>query len=119
MEEQYINLAEQILNKSKRNLISWNRGNYDDTYQTALGKGVIMISFDNKEPRFDPEGNQYPLYSLSFINEKGETFYSIYSVDKDDAYYDLLDKIYKQAHSSYMKIEETLKSMIDDLMNRI
>lgn len=118
MEEQFIRLTEEILSKNKRNLISWSPSNYSSVYQAPLGKGVIMISFDEDGPHSNPEGNLYPIYSISFINERGEKFFSFGAIDEDDLYYELLKEIYQTAHSSYMKIDETLKSMFDDLRSR-
>ena len=118
MESQFIQLTYEILTKSRENLISWSPSNYASTYQAKLGKGIIMISYDSEVSRNDNDGNPCSIYSISFLNERGQTFYSFGVLDEDDIYFDILKEIYYCAHSSYMKIDETLKSMFDDIMNR-
>lgn len=117
-EDSYVQLAIEILAKSKRDLIAWGPSNYANTYQAPLGKGIIMITFDSDSPSYDPDGNQFPMLNLSFINARGETFHSLTAYDEKSTYYELLRNIYVQAHSSYMMIDDTFKSMMDDLRSR-
>lgn len=117
MENQYRILAEEIRQKSSRGLIAWAPGNYQTTYTASLGRGAIMIAFNDQE---DCYTETPPLYSLFFLNERGETFHAInvYSRDESNADYQRLKDIYDQAHNSYMKIDETLKSMFDDIQSK-
>ncbi len=118
MDNQYQLLADQIRFESRFNHLTWSPSNYLNTYQTPLGIGTIMIMYDEDAPREAANGYPNPMYTLSFINERGETFHSLVAIDDADSNYELLKEIYESAHNSYMKIEETLKSMFDDIFKR-
>lgn len=113
----YQRLINDIKNKSQEGLISWSPSSYSGTYQATLGKGVIMISRDLNENESYPADYTPPLASLMFLNERGETFNSINCYTEQDEMYDTLREIYEAANNHYMKIDETIKSMIDDLNN--
>ena len=117
MEEQYKKLTEEIRQKSKECLIAWTPSNYNDTYEATLGRGAILIEHNEPSEEYYPET---PVYSLSFLNERGEVFHSIKVfhefVDTDK--FQCLKDIYEYAYKSYMKIDETLKSMFEDINSK-
>ncbi len=114
----YRRLVDDIRDRSREGKISWSPSSYSGTYQATLGKGVIMISRDVSDDDNYPADYTPPMVSLSFLNERGETFNSINCYTTHDELYDDLMAIYEAANNNYMKIDETLKSMIDDLNNR-
>lgn len=110
--EQFEKLAGIIRTKSIQDALIWSPSNYVNSYQTTLGIGEVLITFNEEEPEY---GDPIPEYSLSFINERGETIYSIDAYLSSDKEYDMLKDIYESAHDSYMRTEDTLKSMFDDI----
>lgn len=116
MEQRYRSLAEDIRRKASR--LEWKRSNYDDSFELSLGKGTVIISNNEKILEEDFDAN-IPLYSLQFLNGRGET---ITVIETDGSYVDenkpLLEDIYQQAFNTYMQTEETLRSMMDDLSTK-
>lgn len=121
MDTTFNNLIHNIKEKSGKGLIAWSPSSFDNVYQADLGKGAIMIMFVD-EDKLPPVNlripGSSPIASLSFVNERGEVFNSINCYSTLDECYDDLKEIYESAHNSYMKIDETLQSMFDDLNSR-
>lgn len=127
--EQFKKLAEEILKKSKQNLLPWHPGNYTGCYETGLGQGAVVILHNTLSTDFygnpiDDEDSP-PTYSLSFLNQRGDSIGSLdtYIYEKAnipslDAEFSLLKEIYETAHNSYMMTDETLKSMFEDLLSK-
>lgn len=117
MEDQYKWLATEIRLKSQQGLIPWSPSNYQDTYEASLGKGAIIITYNDLSEGYCEE---HPVYTLSFVNERGDVFHSMNAFSKDQLSpdYDLLKDIYEFAHRSYMKIDETLRSMFEDINSK-
>lgn len=116
MEQRYRALAEEIRLKASR--LDWERSNYADSFEIELGLGTVIISNNEAQisnnPLFD-----LPLYSLRFLNERGETVYSIDSYGGEgDENRALLEDLYGQAFNTYMQTEDTYRSMIDDLSTK-
>lgn len=121
MDTTFNNLIHSIKEKSGKGLIAWFPSSFDNVYQADLGKGAIMIMFvdEDKLPSVNLRiPGSSPIASLSFVNERGEVFNSINCYSTLDECYDDLKEIYESAHNSYMKIDETLQSMFDDLNSR-
>lgn len=109
--EQYSSLAKQIMEISKKNLLIWSPTSYTNTYQAKLGKGAVSVYYvgdDCSSLNYDEI-----VASLTFENERGETFGGIYCKDTTDPDYTTVKGIYDNANDSYMKISDTLKSMMD------
>ena len=121
MDTTFNNLIRGIKEKSRKGLIAWSPSSFDNVYQADLGKGAIMIMFvdEDHQPPVNLEIlRSSPIASLSFVNERGEVFNSINCYLSQDEYYDDLKEIYESSHNTYMKIDETLQSMLDDLNGR-
>ena len=118
MDPTYRRLVLDIKDKSERGLIAWTPSSYADTYQANLGKGVITIMHDLDDHPDCPADYESPIAVLSFLNERGEIFNSIRCYTALDTDYPLLRDIYDATHSNYLKVDETLQSMFDDLNNR-
>lgn len=106
---------EGIRLKSKDGLIAWEPCSRPNVYKAVLGRGSIMIEHNGQSEEYYPEMS--PLYSLSFLNGLGEVFHSIrvYKCTVANKDFQLLKDIYEYAYMSHMKVEETLKSMLDDI----
>lgn len=122
MDSIYANIIQDIKEKSHKRLIGWMSSSYEGVYEANLGKGSIMITFDLAEyeeykSNTKPSSNS-PIVSLSFLNERGEVFKSIDCYSTLDSNFNDLKEIYESAHNNYMKIDETLQSMLDDLNGR-
>lgn len=113
--QQFEKLAELIRSKSQNDALVWTPSNYLNSYQTPLGNGEVLINYN------DPTeyGNApIPEYCLAFINKKGETVYSINAFINSDPEYKLLRDIYDAAYDSYMRTDETYRSMMDDIIQK-
>ena len=113
---QFESLADIIRSKSLQYSLDWSPSNYANFYQTALGNGVILISFSEDDVDFN--GERVPELSLSFINERGQTVHTIAAYTQFDAEYEMLKDIYESAYDSYMKTDETYRSMMDAIMKK-
>ncbi|MDE6338553.1 MAG: hypothetical protein K2K97_02050 [Muribaculaceae bacterium] len=118
MDSTYYRLLKEIKEKSRRGMIAWSPSSYSATFQAPLGKGMITIMFDPELPATLPVDYDPPVATLSFLNERGETFNSINAFSTKDDYYTDLVEIYTSARNGYMKIDETVQSMFDDLQAR-
>ncbi len=116
MEFNYNSLIKEIKEKSYAGLISWVPSSYNSTYQAEVGKGIIMVMLDLEQDNNNPFDE--PIASLTFHNDRGEAFHSINCYTFVDPLYEDIKDIYEAAHNSYMKIDETLQSMIEDLNTR-
>ena len=113
--EQFEKLAEIIKSKSQNDALEWTPSNYSNSYQTPLGNGEILITYN------DPVeyGNApIPEFCLAFINKKGETIHSINAYISTDPEYEMLRDIYDAAYDSYMRTDETYRSMMDDIIKK-
>lgn len=121
MDAIYTKIIRDIKEKSRKGLIAWTPSSHGDTYQANLGKGAIMIMSDDNEYGDSTDSysqNERIIASLSFLNERGEVFNGIYCFSTLDECNNDLKEIYESAHNSYMQIDETLQSMLDDLNSR-
>lgn len=105
-----------IEEKSKMGLIGWIPSSNKSAYQTTLGKGSITVWKQTDD--YDENPLDWPIAYLNFINDRGEIFDSVSAYEYDETY-EQLCRIYLYAHNSYMKTDETLKSMLDDLKDRL
>ncbi|MDE7347570.1 MAG: hypothetical protein K2N48_12640 [Muribaculaceae bacterium] len=111
---QFEDLARHIRSKSQQDALIWTPSNYINSYQTPLGNGVVLITHNEDEVSY---GNEpIPEFCLAFINERGETIHSIEAFTKSDPQYELLKDIYYSAYDSYMRTDETYRSMMDAIM---
>lgn len=113
---QFESLARMIKSKSTQQALDWSASNYANAYQTPLGTGIIMISHSEDNGYYGSE--PIPQYSLAFINEFGVTFHTIDAYLSTDPEYEMLKEIYDSAYDSYMKTDETYKSMVRDIMSK-
>lgn len=113
---QFENLANLIRSKSLQHSLEWTPSNYANSYQSDLGNGVILISFSEEE--YDINGVQIPVFTLAFINERGNTFHTIAVYSSSDEKFEMLKDIYDSAYDSYMKTDETYRSMMDAIMKK-
>lgn len=116
-EDKFLDLAQRIYDKTKRNALNWTPGSTANSYQTPLGSGAVLIWYNTEEEQY-PINFNCPLVGLTFLNDRGETIGSVNSFDSTDSNYEMLNKIYSLAENNYMKIDETIKSMFDDLLKR-
>lgn len=112
---EFLRLARLVREKTKRNAINWVPGSVVNSYQSSLGKGGILIIYDEEEFPL-PDGSFNPLIQLSFLNERGDFIGSVNCETIKDENYELLKEIYDSAENTYKKIDETIKSMYDDLL---
>lgn len=113
---QFEHLAKIIKSKSQQQVLEWSASNYANAYQSPLGKGVIMITHNQEDGGYISE--PIPEYSLAFINELGVTFHTIDAYLSSDEDYQMLKDIYESAYDSYMRTDETYKSMMEDIINK-
>lgn len=117
IEYKYKSLIEQILELTKAGSIAWNPGSFKGSFQTILGKGGITVFFMDDDP-YQSYPAEMPLSYISFSNERGEVFKS-FSVDSPkEEEYPLFDELFKAARETYVKENETLKSMFSDVQSR-
>lgn len=116
MDATYHMLVNDIRDKSKKGLITWEPSSFSNSYQATLGNGAIVITHCDDAEIYD--NDIPPTLSLSFLNERGDIFHEIKSYTIKDEGYQELDEIFQSAHNTYMKIDETLRSMIQDLHSR-
>lgn len=117
MDIKYQTIIEKIRNNSSKGLISWTPGSYASTYYANIGNGSVSVFHDTEPDPMLPVGFPSPIGVIKFMNSRGEEFKSFqvfYTTDED---YELIRDMYDIAHNSYMMIDETLRSMIDDLDN--
>lgn len=113
---QFESLANLIRSKSLQHSLEWMPSNYANSYQSDLGNGAIMISFNGEE--YDIDGNPLPIFNLAFINELGKVFHTIAVYSTTDDKYEMLKDIYDSAYDSYMKTDETYRSMMDAIIKK-
>lgn len=113
---QFENLAKLIRSKSLQYSLDWSPSNYANSYQSTLGNGTILITYNEETDGYN--GEQIPEFTLSFINERGETIHAINTFLKSDSQYELLKDIYESAYDSYMKTDDTYRSMMDAIMKK-
>lgn len=115
----YTSLVNEIKEKTIKGLLPWIPSSYASTYETPLGNGAVTIMFDDaRSGGFGISSDYSPIATLSFYNARGEVFNTISCYLADDEFYADLKAIYDAAYNNYMKIDETLKSMFDDLNSR-
>ncbi len=113
-EDKFLDLTKRIYDKTKHNLINWTPGSSLNSYQAVLGNGAILIWINEQYP----EDYDKPLIGLTFINDRGECIGTVNCYSSSDSDYEILNQIYSSAVNNYMKIDETIKSMYDDLLMR-
>lgn len=116
-EDKFLDLAQRIYDKTKRNALNWTPGSTANSYQTPLGSGAVLVWYNMQEEQY-PADYDVPLVGLTFLNDRGENIGSVDCFDSTDTNYEILCQIYNLAENSYMKIDETIKSMYDDLLQR-
>lgn len=114
-EDKFLDLAQRIYDKTKRNSLNWIPGSTANSYQTPLGTGAVLVWFNTLDDQCSAD-YLMPLVGLTFLNDRGENIGTVNCFDLTDSNYELLNQIYNLAENSYMKIDETLKSMYDDLL---
>lgn len=116
MNEKYRSLIDKIILGSKNKTIKWEQTSRDDRFKAKIGIGAVTIE---KNIYFDI--NEIP-YSQSFkfviINSEGIDADS-FSINEDNEVYVndylLLNQLYEVAKDSYLKISDTVQSMLDEL----
>lgn len=116
-EDKFLDLAQRIYDKTKRNALNWTPGSTANSYQTPLGSGAVLVWYNTVEEQY-PIDYDPPLVGLTFLNDRGETIGVVNCFDTTDSIYEMLNRIYNLAENNYMKIDETIKSMYDDLLKR-
>lgn len=107
-------LAERIKKNTESKTLSWNPSSRNNSFETKLGDGSVIISF-NRDPF------SISSYELSLFNKSGVNIGSILAfgnIDtsgEKDSDYRLLEEIYTLAEHSSKKFDETLQSMFNDL----
>lgn len=115
-ESQFEHLARMIRNKSRQKVLEWGPSNYANSYQTSLGKGIVLITHNEEDGIYGSD--PVPEYSLSFINSLGATIHSIHAILSSDNSYEMLKEIYDLASDYYLMTDETYQSMMDDIMKK-
>lgn len=113
----YDRLLRQIKKGTKEGRIAWAPGSFVDSYQAPLGKGSVIVTIPNLNDSYGIR-EDVPIATLQFLNERGEIFNTIACCYESDSEYKSLKEIFDNARNSYMQIDETLKSMFDDLESR-
>lgn len=101
-------LAKRIKEETMKNKLFWVRSSDPNTYRLSLGSGLIMLSFD-------PSRIITPYYTFSVYNEKNTVIDEIKATPNEQDNWNLLKEIYERAESSFLKKDETYKSMFDAL----
>ncbi len=116
-EKTYLELARLIKQRTNEQLLAWTPSSYSSTYQTAIGQGAATVSLDySVQDQYDPDFPQ-PIAYLSILNSRGETIHSINCYTEEDENFPLISEIYQLAKDSYLKTNETIQSMFDQLNN--
>lgn len=99
-------LIDKLKKKTELGQAIWSKTSRDTEFKLELQKGAITI--DNWE---DGEGL---FVDIAILNENGETIErDVFNVSEED--YNVLFEIYMLAKNSYYKIDETLKTIFDEL----
>jgi len=103
-------LIEKLKKKTESGQAIWTKTSRDSEFKLELQKGAITT--DNWE---DNEGRYI---DLAIINENGEAIerdaFNLYEMTQVENY-NTLYEIYEIAKKSYYKIDETLKTIFDEL----
>lgn len=113
-EKTYLELARLIKQRTYDQRLAWTPSSYSSTYQAAIGQGAVTVSLDLSDQEYDPEFIP-PVAYLSFLNSRGETIHAINCYSQDDENFPLISEIYQLAKDSYLKTNETIQSMFDEL----
>lgn len=116
-DDKFLDLAKRIHDKTKLNVLNWVPGSSANSYQTTIGSGAVLIWSNMPDEQY-PADYVMPLVGLTFLNDRGENIGSVDCYDSTDSNYEMLCQIFNLAENSYMKIDETIKSMYDDLLQR-
>lgn len=114
-DKRYIELAQLILRRTKEQNVVWNPSSNANTYQAAIGQGVVLVYFDIAAQDNRPMDIEPPLGFISFLNIRGETLYCITSFTTEDGNFSIIKDLYQLAKDSYLKTNETIQSMFDEL----
>jgi len=109
--KEYMDLISMITENTKSKKIVWEETDIKGIFRTRLGQGYITI----EKNYFMHNTNSRIIFSV--INEKGVEAKSISCNNKesDIVFYNLLHSLYNAAKSSYLKVNETLDSMFEEL----
>lgn len=114
-DKRYIELAQLIFRRTKEQNVVWNPSSNKNTYQATIGQGAVLVYFDVAAQDNCPMDIEQPLGFISFLNVRGETLYSITSFTADDSNFTIIRDLYQLAKDSYLKTNETIQSMFDEL----
>lgn len=114
-DQQYDDLLNLIIQKTRAGNIQWSPSSISDTYQANIGIGSVAIFYDSDPDTAMQLSEAFPIASLNFRNERGETFKRIQSYYTSDPDHYRLYELYQLAHNAYMKTNETVQSMFDEL----
>lgn len=101
------NVITKLINKTKSNDTIWNKSSASNGYKIDLNSAVISVSAWE-------DYNQNKSFSLSILNDRGQAIESI-TCEERDSDFELLENLYNTVNRSYLKVDETLKNLIDEI----
>jgi len=114
--KEYKDLVDKIISNTKNKKITWEQTSSEQEFKTKIGRGAVTI--ENRYYIDDIYNSKtHCRLTFSIINENGIQADSFSSTDEDEdlELYNLLKSLYDIAKDSYLKINETVESMLKEL----
>lgn len=104
-------IAEKIRDNTKSGQLTWTPSTRAKTYKAKVGNGTVTITYSS-----DPMNPFAKTGEMIFLNERGDSIGALnFSYLNPGKIEPLIEEIYKLAENSYLKIDETLQSMLSSL----
>jgi hypothetical protein len=118
MDDRYIELLKSIIIKTNEDNAIWKDTSTSDQYALYLDSGSIIV--DYYQERNHPEyGSQPEGYGVTIINRDGVEIEDIkrWSSEGGEAF-DIIRDLYHTAKRSFLKVDETIDGMIEEVENK-
>ncbi len=111
--ENIISIIEKLSEKTHSNLVEWNKSSGVDGFKLVLKVGSISID------KFFTSDENCWIMDLTILNERGETIerYLKSQVEEVEGY-NYLETFYSLVRRKYLKADETIKNLLDELDNK-
>lgn len=115
MEEKYRVLVEKLNSNTLEKKITWETTSLDNQYKVKLGLGSIVLSKVARRVSRNKIIYLRTYYELEIINDEGSVSNSISLYEKENKDFLLLKELYINIENTYLKRDETIDSMLDEL----
>ena len=103
-------IIEKLAEKTKNNQATWNASSGSNGFRLHLKTGVINID------KWNEAQNDNWYIDFKIFNDRGDIIESILvSLYDDKPDFDYLDLFYSIIRRKYLKVDETLKGLLDEL----